>query len=487
MQVNHQYILNQRALLRGVVSHKVLHSESRGFALKIAIVGGGISGLATAHVLAASRPEIEVVLFEAGARAGGKVWTEQTPEGYACEWGVNGFLNNKPKTLELASELGIEALQGFESANKRYVYRNGALHQLPESPPAFLTSRLMSLPGRLRVMCEPFIRRGGPEDETLAAFGERRLGSEAFNALIDPMASGVFAGDPGRMSLKSCFPRIHELESEYGSLIRGMIRLQIQAKKAGREGPGPGPGGKLTSFAQGMSEMTDRLAGLLGPRVRLATPVRQLARFGGRYELHLENGVEEVDRVILACPAHAQADLLADLAPELPALLREIYYPALSVVCLGYRERDLGAYLDGFGFLVPSREQRGILGTIVDSNVFPNRAPEGSVLLRTMVGGARAEDKARLPESELFDLVRSELKDIMGVDAEPEFAKLYCHDRAIPQYHVGHARRLEAIDAALLNHPGLLLTGNAFRGVSLNDCVENAWRTAERALAQGGR
>jgi oxygen-dependent protoporphyrinogen oxidase len=450
--------------------------------LKIAIVGAGISGLATAHALLAKNPGLEVVLFESGSRTGGKVWTERTPAGYACEWGVNGFLNNKPKTLELAAELGLEALQGFEAANRRYVFRRGVLHQLPESPPAFLTSGLMSLPGRLRVMLEPFIRRGAAADETLAAFGERRLGREAFNALIDPMASGVFAGDPGQMSLQSCFPRIHELESQYGSLIRGMIRLQVQARKAGREGPGPGPGGKLTSFAGGMSEMTDRLAALLGERVRLAATVRGLDRDGGRFRLLLDGGVEEADRVILAAPAYAQAGILEDLVPEAAGLLREVPYPALSVVCLGYREADLGDYLDGFGFLVPSTEGRGILGTIVDSNVFPNRAPQGSVLLRSMVGGTRAEDRARLPEGELFDLVRAELRGIMGVDAEPEFAKYHCHEQAIPQYHVGHAARLRAIDDALAKHPGLLLTGNAYRGVSLNDCVENAWKTAGRVL-----
>jgi oxygen-dependent protoporphyrinogen oxidase len=152
------------------------------------------------------------------------------------------------------------------------------------------------------------------------------------------------------------------------------------------------------------------------------------------------------------------------------------------VVCLGYDEQRLGRYLDGFGFLVPSTEQRGVLGTIVDSNVFPNRAPEGKVLFRSMVGGARAPDRASLPESELFDLVRADMRDILGVDADPEFSRLYQHQRAIPQYHVGHARRLADIDQVLARHPGLVLTGNAFRGVSLNDCVENAWRTAAQML-----
>jgi oxygen-dependent protoporphyrinogen oxidase len=442
--------------------------------------------LATAHALLASRPGLDVVVFEAAARTGGKVWTDRTPEHYACEWGVNGFLDNRPRTLELAADLGLDAVPGFEASNRRYVYRNGELHQLPESPPAFLTSGLLSLRGRLRVLCEPFIRRGKAEDETLAAFATRRLGREALDALIDPMASGVFAGDPQQMSLQSCFPRIHEIESGYGSLIRGMVRLQIEAKKAGRKGPGPGPGGKLTSFARGMSELTDTLAAMLGDRIRLNSPVTGLERSGERYQIQLAHGIEEADRVILASPAHAQADILQGLVPGLSGQLREIHYPPLSVVCLGYRERDLGDYLDGFGFLVPAREQRGILGTIVDSNVFPNRAPAGSVLLRTMVGGTRAPGKALLPEAGITDLVRAELRGILAVDAEPEFAKVYRHEKAIPQYHVGHAARLRAIGEALRGHPGLFLAGNAFRGVSLNDCVENAWKVAEQVLAQEG-
>jgi oxygen-dependent protoporphyrinogen oxidase len=450
--------------------------------LKVIIVGAGISGLATGHALLARCPDVQLLILEAGQRTGGKVWTDRTDGGYACEWGVNGFLNNKPKTLQLSATLGLEAITGFEAANKRYVFRNNALHQLPESPPAFLTSGLMSLPGRLRVALEPFIGRGEAEDETLAEFGARRLGSEAFEALIDPMASGVFAGDPEKMSLKSCFPRINEIETEYGSLIRGMIRLQMKARREGKgKGPGPGPGGHLTSFAHGMSEMTDCLTESMGHRIRTGTRVEHISPLGDGYKLTMTGGVTvESDVVILASPAYTQARMLQDTAPDIALLLNGISYPPLSVVCIGYREPDLGEYLDGFGFLIPSKEKRGILGTIVDSNVFPNRAPQGSVLLRSMVGGSRSADKARLPDNELTDMVRSELKAIMGVDAEPEFMRVYRHEKAIPQYHVGHARRLLAIEEALKKHPGLVLTGNAFKGVSLNDCIQNAWLTAEK-------
>jgi oxygen-dependent protoporphyrinogen oxidase len=455
--------------------------------VKAAIVGAGISGLATAHGLLRREPEAEVTVFEARDRAGGKVESEATEEGYLCEWGVNGFLDKVPRTLELCREVGLSPLPADTSAKKRYVFSEGRLHKLPEKPPEFLASRLLSLGGRLRVMGEVFTGPSGKEDESLAAFGTRHLGREAFEKLIDPMASGVFAGDATQLSLKSCFPRIHEVEAEYGSLIRGLIKLQKQARREGRKDqPGPGPGGLLTSFRNGMSELTDTLADSLGDRLRLGTAVQGVDRAQERYVLALEDGsVEEFDRLILAVPAYAQAALLRELAPAIANELDPVPYPALAVVCMGFDRARMGAGLEGFGFLVPSREQRGILGTVVDSNVFENRAPEGKVLLRTMVGGARTPGLAEQPEEQLLASVLSELGAILDLRSEPEFVSLYRHERAIPQYQVGHAARLARIDEELKGFPGLLLTGNAYRGVSLNDCVVNADGIARRALNFG--
>jgi oxygen-dependent protoporphyrinogen oxidase len=453
--------------------------------VKTGIVGAGISGLATGHAILARDPAAEIVIFESRRKTGGKVMTEITPEGYLCEWGVNAFLDKSPPTLELCDEIGLPPVRANSAAKKRYVFSEGELHQLPEKPPQFLSSKLLSVPGRLRVLWEVFAGGTGVEDETLAEFGTRRLGREAFEKLIDPMASGVFAGDATKMSLKSCFPRIHEIEDEYGSLIRGLIKLQMEARKAGgKDMPGPGPGGMLTSFSGGMSALTDTLAAGFGDGLRTATPVRGVSRDNGRYNLHLENGSsEEFDVLILAAPAYAQASMLGDMAPEIAGLLMDIYYPPLSVVCLGYDRARIDTAMDGFGFLIPSREKRGILGTVADSNVFPDRAPEGSLLLRTMVGGARSPELAGLADEKLLDLVREDLQDIMGVDTEPEFAQIYRHERAIPQYLVGHGGRLAEIENHLKNYPGLVLTGNAFRGVSLNDCVLNASRTAQSVIS----
>jgi len=457
--------------------------------VKAAIVGAGISGLATAQAILTREPEAEIAVFEASARAGGKVETEITPEGYLCEWGVNAFLDKSPRTLELCAEVGLAPLRGDESAKKRYVFSEGELHKLPEKPPEFLASRLLSWPGRLRVIGEIFTGAGDGGDETLEQFGIRHLGREAYEKLIDPMASGVFAGDASRLSLPSCFPRMRELEARHGSLIRALIRLQREARRAGsKDTPGPAPGGMLTSFPEGMSALTDTLTEQLGDRIRLATPVEAVTFGSGRYTLHLADGAgEEFDTVITAAPAWAQAWMLRDLSPAAAGELEAIPYPPVSVICLGYDRASMGPGLDGFGFLVPSRERRDILGTVVDSNVFPNRAPSGKVLLRTLVGGARSPHLAELPDEELLNRVLGNLKDILGVAAEPEFVRIYRHQRAIPQYLVGHGERLARIEDALAAFPGLVPTGNAFRGVSLNDCVLNAQKTAQSLAPEPGR
>jgi len=449
--------------------------------VKISIVGAGISGLATAQAILQRDPAADLVVLESAPRVGGKVESERTSEGYLCEWGVNGFLDKIPKTLELCDRVGVSPVRANAAAQKRFVFSRQELHQLPEKPQQFLSSRLLSVPGRLRVILETVAGGTDKDDESLAEFATRRLGREAFEKLIDPMASGVFAGDATRLSLKSCFPRIHELENQYGSLIRGLIKLQSKARKEGAaKTPGPGPGGTLTSFEAGMSVLTDTIAANLGSRLRTGAAVSRLAPSSDGYVLDLDDGSRlECDAVVLAVPAYVQSGILRDLDAEIAALLDGIEYPSLAVVCFGYDRSRMMKGPEGFGFLVPSREKRTILGTVVDSNVFPGRAPEGFALLRSMVGGARSPGLALLPEEELLERVKTDLADMTGLRAEPDFVKVVRHDKAIPQYTVGHQARLDQIDRHLARYPRLLLTGNAFRGVSLNDCVVNAWKTAE--------
>jgi len=450
---------------------------------RIVIIGGGISGLSLAYLLQREGPSVDLVLLEAEERLGGKIWTDRA-EGFLCESGVNGFLNNKPKTLELSAELSLSPLKSSDAARKRFIFSNGQLCPLPESPPAFFKSDLLSVWGRIRIIYEMFAPRGDKDDESLADFGRRRLGREAFEKLIDPMASGIYAGDPGALSLKSCFPRIHELEMEYGSLIRAMIKLRMKAKKEGKAGPGAGPGGVLTSFPEGMETLILALKASLGNRVRPRSRVTSLQKTGGRYTVCLQDGsVVESDVVVMAAPAHAASEILRDFDAVLSRSISEIPYPPVSVVCMGYRKDRIGRSLEGFGFLVPFREGRRILGTLWDSSIFPNRAPEGFVLLRTMLGGARASKLAAQDEGALVDMVAGELAEIMGIRVQPDFARVYIHDKAIPQYTIGHQERLDTIGRLLEKHKGLHLSGNAYRGISVNDCIANSYRLAGELTA----
>ncbi len=452
---------------------------------RVIIVGGGISGLSLAYLLMKERPGLDLVLLEAEERLGGKIWTDRA-EGFLCESGVNGFLNNKPKTLELSAGLSLSPLKSSDAARKRFIFSKGKLCPLPESPPAFFKSDLLSVWGRIRIIYEMFAAKGDKDDESLAQFGRRRLGREAFEKLIDPMASGIYAGDPEMLSLKSCFPRIHELEMEYGSLIRAMIKLQIKAKKEGKTGPGAGPGGVLTSFPEGMEALILALKTSLGDRVRPGSRVASLMKAGGLYTVGLEDGSAlEADTVVMATPAHAATQILRDLDAELSGVLAEIPYPPVSVVCMGYRKDRIGKSLDGFGFLVPFREGRRILGTLWDSSIFPNRAPEGFVLLRTMLGGARASKLALQDQGSLADLVAGELAEIMGIRVQPDFVRVYVHDRAIPQYTIGHQERIGTMEKLLSKHKGLYLSGNAYRGISVNDCIANSYRLAGELTAGG--
>lgn len=462
---------------------------------RIVIIGAGISGLATAYAIerqaAATGREVEVLVLERETRTGGKIWSIRE-EGFLCEWGPNGFLDNKPMTLELCGRLGIDGrlLRSDDNARKRFIYTRNELHRLPENGPMFLKSGMISWPGKLRLAREFFVpaRRDGV-DETLADFARRRLGAEALDTLIGPMVSGIFAGDPETMSLKSCFPRIAELEQEYGGLLRAMVKLAKQKKaerKAGKQvASAAGPGGVLTSFRGGIQELTDALAAALQGEVRTGAAVSRIVRRDGGYQLQLADGGSiEAELVVSAAPAYAVAGMVDDLDPALAGVLREIPYATMNVVCFGYQRERIARDLDGFGYLIPRREGKNTLGTLWDSSIFPNRAPEGQVLLRSMMGGATNPQAIQLPEAEVVARVRADLKGIMGIEAAPDFVRVFRHEQAIPQYTVGHSRRLAAVEERLALLPGLLCTGNAFGGVGLNDCVNSANRTAERALAQ---
>ncbi len=460
---------------------------------KVLVIGGGISGLSTAWLLdkraRAAGMNVDLCLLEQEQQPGGKIRSVRE-DGFLCEWGPNGFLDSKPQTLELCAALGItdRLHRSNDNARKRYIFTGGELHRLPENGPSFLKSRLLSWPGKLRLLGEPFAANPPGTDESLADFGRRRLGAEALQKLIAPMASGIFAGDPETMSLVSCFPRIAELEREYGGLFVAMLALAKKKRQERKEGKisssAAGPGGTLTSFKEGIQFLTDTLAAQLGERVRTGVAVASVTRSGNSWEVRTSTGETlQADLVISAAPAFAAAGMLEGVDTDLVATLRQILYSTLNVVCCGFKTEGLGHPLDGFGYLVPKEEGRTVLGTLWDSSMFEERAPGGMALLRSMAGGACRPELMELPDSELLQRVRDDLQAAMGITQPPCFSRIIRHQQAIPQYTVGHAKRLEAIEGRLSGLPGLLLTGNAFKGVGLNDCVAASQATVDRALA----
>ncbi|MGA7828170.1 MAG: protoporphyrinogen oxidase [Geobacteraceae bacterium] len=459
------------------------------------VIGGGISGLATAFYLQrraqAAGFDLEVKVLEKEERPGGKIRSIKD-QGYLCEWGPNGFLDSKPQTLELCADLGIskQLLRSNDNARKRFIFADGVLHRLPESGSSFFASKLISWPGKIRLAMEPFAP-GSPKgvDETLAAFGRRRLGNEALQKLIAPMVSGIFAGDPETMSLKSCFPRIAELESEYGGLVKAMVLLARKKRRERAEGKvvssASGPGGILTSFREGIEEVTGSLAEILGSDV-VATGQQVLAVNKGKsvpYRVQTTTGELDADLVVVAAPSFAAARMLRSVKNTIADMLEDIPYASMTIACFGYEKERIGHNLDGFGYLISKAEGMSTLGTLWDSSIFENRAPEGHVLLRTMLGGACFPEYVELPDEEVVRRVESDLRTTMGIKDSPEFMRVFRHEKAIPQYTVGHAARLKGLDENLSSLPGLILTGNSYRGISLNDCVASAVRSAGAGLA----
>ena len=474
--------------------------------MKLVVVGGGVSGLATAFRIrerfeARGQP-LELWVLEAAERAGGKIRTE-LKDGFRMEWGPNGFLDGKPDTLALCRDLGIEEvlLPSSEAARKRYVCSCGKLHRVPETPVSFFRAQLLTPGGRFRVVGEVFAPKTPPGiDTSIAEFGNRRLGREAAEKLLDPMVSGIFAGDPAVMSLASCFPRIAEMEQEHGSLLRAMVALQRQRRdevtegldqpdhgEGKREGGPAGPAGTLTSFENGMEQLVQALEERLGKSLRKECVVSSLRPSENGEDAkgvrirYRHQGVEQemaADAVVLAVPAYEAEQILMGIDPVVTDLLKGIPYAPLVVVGLGFpRDRAPGP-LDGFGFLVPYREGSPVLGSLWTSSIFPGRAPPNFVFTRNMVGGWRNASSAALDEEVLEAVVLEMLEKAVGGRGRVHFRRCVRHPQAIPLYLVGHGKRLAAIEERLTRLPGIYLTGNAFRGVALNDCTREALRIA---------
>ena len=448
----------------------------------VIVVGAGISGLSTAYFL--DRAGSDVTLLELEAVSGGTMQTVRE-DGWLVETGPTSSLETTPLLREMVKELGIgdEWVYADASADKRYILRDGKLHPLPMTPLAFLVSSLWGGRAKLRLLGEPIVGRA-PAEESMAQFVTRRLGKEFLDYAIDPFVSGVYAGDPARLSVRAAFPKLYALEEKYGGLMKGMIlgagERRQRAEKAKDKA-------RMFSFRGGMQTFPRAIARRLGAKIRYGCDVVAVERGAdGRFRILLGRGgggiPAESDVVVLAVPAYAAELLIRHFSPAASDALRRISYPPVAEVFLGYRAEDMGRALDGFGYLVPAKEGRSILGTIWSSSLFPGRAPEGRVALTTFVGGSRQPQIARKNEEDLIRLVTSELRALMNVRGDPVYARVSRWERAIPQYNLGHQELMTTVDGLETDMPGLFFCNNFRGGIAVGDCVMNGEKTARRIL-----
>jgi len=483
--------------------------------MRIAIIGGGIAGLAAAYELEQARKsgsQLEYTLFEAGDRLGGSLGSE-TVNGSVLERGPDSFLSEKPAAAELCRELGLgdQLLPSNDVARKTYIVVKNRLVALPDGLmfliptkliPTALT-RLFSIPTKIRMGLELLHppRPHGDADESVAALVERHFGKEAVDRLADPLLSGIYGGDATQLSARTVLPKLVEMETEYGSLTRGMLaahkKMRTAMQTAAHEnGTSPAaangkprqPRSIFTSLRGGMQQFVDAIVARLQPAsLRLNTPVTALTRSGSDWKVSTADTTLRYDSVIIASPAWAAAALLSSVDTVLAENLGAIPYSSSITLNLVYDESQLGALPDGFGFLVPASEGRAMLACTFVHRKFLGRTQPGKAILRAFLGGVKNEDLLSEPDEVLIATVRRELREILGDKVlgplvEPEYVQVSRWRRAMAQYAVGHQQRMEQITARVRTLPGLRLAGNAYEGIGIPDCIRMGRRAAKELV-----
>lgn len=467
---------------------------------RIVIIGGGISGLAAAHRLIelTKTDQIQVTLIEASSRLGGTIDTVYR-DGFILERGPDSFISEKPEALALARRLGLESqlIQTNETYRRSFIVRNGRLRAVPEGfqllAPSriwpFLTSDIFSVAGKARMAADLFLPRklsNGTNDESLASFVRRRLGSEALERMAQPMIGGIYTADPETLSLRATLPRFLEMEREHRSLILAMLRQGRSQDSALRSGTSGARYSLFLSFDRGVKVLVDALVGhcqLPIVNCRLNTRAEVVKLDDSSWTVTTENGEQIIaDAVCLAVPAHVAASLLNETSKELARRLREIKYASTATINFGYRRVAIKHPLDGFGFVVPFIEKRSLIACTFSSVKFSGRAPEGHVLLRAFAGGALQPEIFALDEAEMTAAVEADLRELLGIDERPLFTELAKWERSMPQYEVGHLERVKEIENVLSQVPGLTLAGNSYRGAGLPDCIRSGEAAAEAMI-----
>lgn len=458
-------------------------SSSSAKSLRVAIIGGGITGLTAAYQC--TKLGHKVRLLERSSRFGGSVGTEKK-DGWLIEAGPNSLLEGEPELRDLVTDLGLgdRLLVGGAVAKNRFIVRDGKLVALPMSPPAIISSPIFSAGTKIRIFAELLkAPRKRPVDVSLETLVRDHFGQECVDYGLNPFVSGVYAGDPAALSAQHAFPKLWEIEREKGSIIRGMI-AQAKARKASGA-----PKPRIVSFRNGLQELVDTLVSKLPEgAASLNSTVRRLTRQGDTWEIVWADnqGAQSlvVDRVLLAVPAGALAKLEIGSEGNLPfSSFTEIPHPVVSSLFLGFKREQVKHPLNGFGVLIPGIESRKLLGVLFSSSLFEGRAPEGHVALTVMAGGMRNPGIGRLSQEELLSTARRDLQELLGVEGEPVFQRFHNWPAAIPQYNLGHERFLEIFKRVEAENPGLLIGGNSRDGIALSSCVASGLRLAKATVS----
>lgn len=438
--------------------------------IKIGIIGGGISGLVAAFLL--KNKGFEVALFEKSERVGGNIESVRVDD-FLIEYAPNSLLKS-PRLVDLIRELNLEAevLAANVANKKRCVLQNGKLKSLPMSVGKLAAGDYFSWRAKLRLLKEPFVKSKSPQGESVAEFFERRLGREIVERAADPFIAGIYAGNSENLSVKAAFPRLYELERDYGSLLIGSLRSKTE--KADADFP------RTFSFKNGVQTLTDKLAENLGESIVTNTEIIKIEKTSdGKWLVKSNFGEQVFDALIIATPAASAAKLIENRDADLSEQLKNVYCPPVVMIFFGVKKENIAQNLNGFGFLVPSSERRKILGTIWNSAVFENRAPAGYDLLTTFVGGARDAELFEKSDAELFETVYEELKSILGLREKPEFTHIKRWRKAIPQYLLGYEKTENGIEEFERKNQGIYFCSNFYKGISVGDCVKNAYKTAD--------
>ena len=453
------------------------------------VVGAGISGLATAYAL--HKANVSTLVVEAAARPGGVIRSLQR-DGYLLECGPQSFSGNSAITA-ICSDLDLldERVLADPKA-PRFVLINGALQAVPMNPLGLLTSPLLGGGTKRAILRDLLGKSGAPEpDESVADFIRRKFSERLLDQLVGPFVSGIYAGDPEKLSLRAAFPILHEAEKASGSILRGIfpaIKARAAKRPKGPKGPRERP--TLQTFSEGNEMLIKALALNLGERLQCNVEVEgvehldpghdaQAPRF--RVAVRTPQGEEsvETERLVLAVPTNVAGKLLGPLDGEFEKQLGGIEYAGVAVVSLGYRKKDVSHSLEGFGFLVPRSSGLNDLGTVWNSSLFPGRAPEGEALLTSFAGGATNPDALQQSEATLTDMIHKEITPLLGIRQEPVFSHVTIWPRALPQYNLGHTARLAALEQLRGQFPGLYFAGNYLNGPAIGTCVEQALKVAD--------